>query len=173
MRKLFGEKKIECPSPRWVPDKVEDIKLIYDRLGFYTDLKRSFVVYKHGTGVFPEKSACDPSECDSLLMSVVMNPPDFKVTPMKDGNFLVGFAGPVYGVVIGEFFKKNKDRIINRVSLGGLLPGERLLRPDSSIPTPEDHYYIGLYARAKLYADAESTASISLIYEAGKSNGVA
>jgi hypothetical protein len=165
MRKLFGNKKIECPCPIWVPDRVEDIKIIYDRLAFYTNNKKHFVVYEYGTGVYPKKAECDPIECDSILMSVVMNPPNFKVTPMKDGNFLVGFKGPVYGVVLGDFYQEYKDLIINNVLSGGLLPGEKLLKPESDFSIPEDHYYIGLYARAKLYADAESHISISLVHD--------
>lgn len=164
MRKLFGNNKIECPCPTWVPDKVENINTIYDRLAFYTNHKKHFVVYEHGTGVYPGKAGSDPIECDSILMSVVMNPPNFKVSPMKDGNFLVGFKGPVYGVVLGDFYHENKNIIINNVSSGGLLPGEKLLKPESDAPIPVDHYYIGLYARAKLYADAESHVGISLVH---------
>lgn len=165
MRKLFGDKKIEYPCPSWVPDRIEDIDKVYDRLAAYTNQTRHFVVYKYGTGVYPEKTICDPIECDNLLLSAVKNPPDFNVTPMKDGNFLVGFHGPVYGIVLGRFYRDNKDGIKRNVVPGGLLPGEKLIKPDSDYSIPEDHYYIGLYARAKLYADA-ATTNIALVYEA-------
>ncbi|MGL3214245.1 hypothetical protein [Bradyrhizobium sp. BR 1433] len=81
--------------------------------------------------------------------------PDFNVRAMEDGNFFVRFKGPVTGIVLGSFYDAHRGTIRIGVDPGALLPGEEV-RPGTEAQLPREHYYVGLYARSKLFVDAES-----------------
>lgn len=143
------------PRPSWRPDAVENTGTVADRLLEYTDRRRAFAVFRFGTAVFSDSSLPRIDEdYERTLSAVVQQSPDFKVVPMKDGNLLVRFAGPVTGLVLRDFFAIYHSEIRQCVERGGLLSGEQLLTPGQHQEV-EDHYYAGLYARAKLYRDVE------------------
>jgi hypothetical protein len=90
----------------------------------------------------------------ATLRAAVSVQPDFKVLDMNDGNFLVRFAGPVSGLVLRDFYDRNKAAIEKAIVEGGLLPGETVL-PGEDRALPAAHYYAGLYARVKLFCDVD------------------
>ncbi len=147
---------IDIPKPNWQPSEVESLEDIKARACEYTNFQRAFVIYQSGTVVFffffyPRRA----EDYNVILVSVVLQPPDFSVVPTKDNYYLFRFLGPVVGIVLSDFFVLNRDSILRNISDGGLLPGEHLLpRDDHQIQ--KEHYYIGLYARAKLYSDVTS-----------------
>ena len=144
------------PKPEWIPTQVEELRDIEARICEYTSRKRAFVIYRSGTIVFSDTfRPRDDEDYSTTLEAVVIQPPDFTVMPMQDGNYLVRFVGPVTGVVLSRFFESHKDSIQASLATGGLLPGEQL-RPADGQEIQQDHYYVGLYARAKLYADVVS-----------------
>ena len=141
------------PKPLWRPDIIEDVTAIAQILMEYTSGTRAFVVYECGTAVFSDSAVGRlDQDYESTLVGVGHQPPDFKVVPMKSGNYLVRFFGPVCVLVIGEFFTKNFKEIKRELDKGGFLPGEKVVDIGQN-PSPPDHYYIGLFARAKLYRD--------------------
>lgn len=143
------------PKPTWIPDVFESASDIADRIKFYTSSRRAFVVYSYGTTVFSESALPrDDDAYHQTICNVVVHPPDFKVMPMEDANFMIRFSGPVCGLVFGSFYHNNKSMIIAGVTAGGLLHGETLLSPENP-SVPESHYYAGIYGRAKLYRDVE------------------
>jgi len=144
------------PKPAWGPIRAAEPDWFVDRLAHYTNQRKGFLVYEHGTSVFDDSpSGPDVMICNTSLMDAVTHSPDFSVTPMRDGNFLVGFRGPVYGLVDGEFVAQNQEKLMSDALRLGLLPGEGLLQSnDEAIRA--GHHAIGLYARARLYLDAES-----------------
>ena len=147
---------MDLPQPAWKPDIVENVSSIVECMRTYTDEKRAFVAFKYGTIVFSNLSAPRPdSDYKATLMAVAHQSPDFKVIPMEDKNLLVRFTGPVSGLVLVDHYLANSSNIQRGVIDGGLLPGEQLITP-SELAAPEDHYYAGLYARAKLYQDINS-----------------
>jgi len=147
----------DIPKPDWMPVQVEKLADIEARICEYTSGKRAFVIYRASTVVFSDTSCPrDDGDYGATLENAVLQPPDFRVMPMQDGNYIVRFAGPVTGVVLTDFFKSNKDSILTGVTAGGLLPGEHLQTPNGQ-EVQTEHYYIGLYARAKLYADVASS----------------
>lgn len=148
--------KTGTPKPSWTPSLVEDLGAIEELAAVYSSGQRAFVVYSAGTVVFSDTvQPRDDDDYNATLEEVVNHPPDFKVMPMQDGNYLVRFAGPVAGIVIAEFFQQHEETILAGINDGGLLPGEQLVAPDGS-QTSREHYLVGLYARAKLYLDANS-----------------
>ena len=150
--------KTGTPKPSWTPSLVEDHGAIEKLAAVYSSGQRAFVVYGTGTVVFSDTAqARADGDYDATLEEVVNHPPDFKVMPMEDGNYLVRFAGPVTGIVVADFFQQHKEAIVSGLNEGGLLPGEQLVVPEGS-QMSDEHYRVGLYARAKLYVDASCSA---------------
>ena len=144
---------MDYPRPSWRPDVDINIDVVASKVTFFTNNQKPFVVYKNGTCVFP--SIIDEkvdSHCYEFLKAVVSQSPDFEVSEMEDGNYLVSFTGPVYSLVLNDEFDKQKEHIVKSLNQGGLLPGEKILSGDGK-QKPVEHYYIGLFARARLYAD--------------------
>lgn len=144
------------PRLTWRPTRTESREWFVDRMSHYTNRLKAFLLYRHGTVVYDGgPNGPSPAVCDAALADVVTHSPDFSVMPMLDGNFLVRFRGPVFGLVSGAFAKENMARISAEATSRGLLPGEAILQPDAAL-VKAGHHVIGLYARASLYLDAES-----------------
>ncbi|SEO30956.1 hypothetical protein [Bradyrhizobium sp. OK095] len=148
---------MKYPAPTWGGlIRAEAPGWFLDRMAHYTDRQRSFLVYEHGTAVFDNGSSePDIAKCNAALLDVVTHMPDFSVRPMRDGNFIVEFRGPVYGLVEGTFFKQNRQQLSLDAKKHGLFPTEKLLYPSEESVKAGEHV-IGLYARANLYLDVES-----------------
>jgi hypothetical protein len=145
---------VRWPCPQWRPTHVEDIDEIVERHAEYTDHRRTFVVFKWGTVVSSDSAISRPDgDYIATLMWVVNHSPDFQVIPMSDENLVVRFRGPVSGVVLRSFFVLHSTEIYDGVDAGGTLPSEHLMSAAGRID--QEAYYVGLYARAKLYRDAE------------------
>jgi len=145
------------PAPTWRGiTRTEAPAWFVDRMAHYTDRQKGFVIYKHGTAVFDDSfPEPDIVKCNAALLDVVTHMPDFSVRPMRDGNFVVNFRGPVYGLVDGAFFEESKRQLSMDAMKHGFFPTEVLLRP-SDDNGEAGHHVIGLYARAHLYLDVES-----------------
>lgn len=140
----------------WQPNSIEDPVTIAEVAAFYTGRSRAFVIYKSGTIVFSDTGSARPDgDYDATLLDAVNGAPDFNVREMEDGNFLVRFKGPVTGIVLGSFYDAHREAIRIGVDAGALLPGEEV-RPGTEAQLPKEHYYVGLYARSKLFVDASS-----------------
>ena|SRR5258708_3375257 len=143
-------------QPTWRPAEVESPLLISALAASYTSRTRALVVYKYGTVVFSDTaSARSDEDYGSTLLNVTKSAPDFTVREMDDGNYLVRFKGPVASIVIAQFYFDRMVEFRNSVISGGFLPGESVIA-GSDTSMPDNHYFIGLYARAKFFADAES-----------------
>lgn len=141
------------PMPAWKPELVEDTALVARKMREYTNDGRAFVVYQCGTVVFSDTAANHPDQdYEATLVAVAHQAADFNVMPMQDGNYLVRFAGPVCGLVVGDFYAAHAKEIKEKIESGGLLSGEQVMDAGEAT-APVDHYYIGLFARAKLYRD--------------------
>lgn len=143
------------PKPTWKPMKVESPASVGERMCEYTDRKRAFVVFRFGTVVFSDSNQ-ERSDVDyfATLRASVMQSPDFRVIPMQDGNLLVRFVGPVTGFVDVSFFSVHESDILSGIKEGGLLPGEHLMTSMGHTDV-QNHYFSGIYARAKLFRDVE------------------
>lgn len=137
----------------WKPLVTEDTKAVAEAAALYTGHTRAFVVYETGTIVFSDTDGARPDgDYEATLLAVVRETPNFTVQTMQQGNFLVRFKGPVTGLVLGDFFRRHGDAIRDDVDRGALFPGEEVRGGTDQVS--QEHYYVGLYARAKLYADA-------------------
>lgn len=146
--------RIDLPKLEWVPVNFEPVPDIEAKACEYTNRQRAFAVYASGTVVFSDSSVQRPDgDYHATLVASALKSPDFTVMPMQDTNYLIRFSGPVAGIVLFRFWQYHSNSIKSSLVGGGYLPGEKLIAPQG---TPEDQYWIGLFARAKLYADVGS-----------------
>jgi hypothetical protein len=139
----------------WQPELVESPETVAKLAALYTSASRAFAVFRSGTIVFSDGRASRSDEdYIATLSDAISGAPNFNVQEMKQGAFLVRFRGPVTGVVISEFYEKHRESIRKHLDTGALLPGETVLA-GTRASVPDEHYYVGLYARCKLFADAE------------------
>jgi hypothetical protein len=140
----------------WQPTVFEDPLSIARVAAIYTSQSRAFVVYSAGTIVFSDtRSARLDADYEATLLDAANGAPDFDVREMEGGNFVVRFRGPVTGIVLGSFYDSHREAIRTGVDAGALLPGERV-QPGNEAQIPREHYYVGLYARSKLFVDLKS-----------------
>lgn len=140
----------------WQPTSVEDPVRIAEAAAFYTGRSRAFVIYKSGTIVFSDTGCARPDgDYNATLLDAVNGAPNFNVREMQDGNLLVRFKGPVTGLVLGSFYDAHREAIRIGVDAGALLPNEEV-RSSTEAQLPKKHYYVGMYARCKLFLDVSS-----------------
>jgi hypothetical protein len=141
------------PRPSWTPRIDEDLGEIADRCAEYTDRCKAFAVFKWGTAIYSlSRTERSDAEYKQILALVVRTSPDFAVSHMKDRNFLVSFVGPVSGVVLRKTLDTHTAEIFENAPRGGILPDEHLV---PTAYTTHEKFCVGLYARARLYQDAE------------------
>lgn len=142
------------PVLSWQPAVTERAEEVCALAANYTSGRRAFVVFRSGTVVYSDSERHrEDADYVATLEAAIAQSPDFKVMPMQDGNLLVRFAGPVAGIVVASFYAANSDVIAKGIVEGGFLPGESVIAGGASEPS-EHQYRAGLYARAKMYADA-------------------
>lgn len=143
------------PRPKWKPRAVESPADILSRATAYTDYSRALVVYRWGTIVCSD-SHLQRTDADYLdaLTSVVHSAPDFDTILMNDNNYAVLFRTSATGIVLRDFFTDHFQEIRTNCLEGGRIEGEVLFAASDDRDNQET-LIAGLYARAKLYCDAE------------------
>lgn len=142
-------------KPAWQPTMITDIDWTAKKLQKYLAGKR-FTLFSHGTCVvWPQNHDLSDSDCIQSLLSIVTNPPDFKVRQHVDGDFLVTFKGGVGSVVAGDWLTQNIATLAADALAQGKLPKEKFITElDESVDDIE--LIAGLYARARLYQDVHN-----------------
>ena len=126
-----------------------DLEKTAERMQFFSDRKLYFVLYENGTCIFMKQNDRVSVICNAAMDVVAGSPPDFSVRDMKDGNYLVAFKDPVHALVLREEFERDRPLVeANEANLK--LPSEALAAPKGTSPA---HLLVGLYARARLFAD--------------------
>jgi hypothetical protein len=144
------------PVPKWKPTVPVDIERTIATFAHYTDRKKLFVVFEHGTCVVVPEASQDPeAEAKQLLDRVYNFHPDFDPRQMDDGNFSVSYFQPAYSVVFSDEFKANRE-YIDANHLDGVVRDEVLLNAAGRPNTFDDRGKIGLFGRARMFMDAQS-----------------
>lgn len=145
------------PVPTWKPSFGQPLERLADRLSYYTDGKRDFAMFQHGTCVLLEDGL---SETDAkafslrVLSDILRFHPDMKPSPMDDGNLLVRYNRPAVNVVLDDIAQAHWAEIEAR-HLQGLAPAEVLLTPQG----PNSFDRLGkqaLLGRAYMFMDAQA-----------------
>jgi hypothetical protein len=157
------------PVPRWRPDFAPPIEQIVERVSFYTDQKRDFAVFTHGTCVILPPNLGDNEAHDAakaVLHQIFHFHPDMNPRPMKDGNIAIQYNHPAINVVISEFAKARWSEI-DRHHLDALAAHEVLITPLGHNKF-DDFGKMALYGRCFMFMDAQRLKIIRLIRAAGR-----
>jgi hypothetical protein len=61
------------PTPAWRPVRAEILDWFIERMAHYTDQRKGFLIYEHGTAVFDDSlSGPNVVACNALLVNVVI-----------------------------------------------------------------------------------------------------
>lgn len=144
------------PVPAWKPSFHQPLEEVSERLRYYTDNRRDFVVLRYGTCVILEPDTGDEAARDfalQTLANIVGYHPDMIPTPMDDGNLLVRYNHPAVNVVLTRFAREHWVEVESRHQ-DGLTPDEVLITPLGP-NCFDDAGKMALLGRAYMFMDAQ------------------
>ena len=160
------------PVPKWEPSFFVANEVILDRMVYYTDSNRDIIVFSHGTAVLlPDDLSDEDAESYALgvLADIFNNHPDFRPSPMDDGNILVSYNYPAYNVVIEAFVQQHMDEV-RSMHLEGLAAYEVLITPAGN-NVFDEFGMKALYGRAFMFMDAQNP-EVGLLYRHDSADGI-
>jgi len=135
----------------WEPEWTSDFELVSQQVTKYMDNEATFAQFTNGSCLIL-KPVENINEVIDGAMREARRIADFKVYGMRDGDFLVFFAGALLVYVGKDEFKQRKaDILLRKNEL--MFPSENILNPNSG-ERSEEELLVGLYARGKLQRDA-------------------
>lgn len=161
----FAQKQDDFPpKPKWKPNIRIDISSIADRASYYTDKKAIVVIFRNGTCVVLAADLVNPEEkAKGVLDRVYKYHPDFTPNTMDDGNFMVSYSQRnCFSVVTKKEFENNRE-YIRKNHLDGIVKDEVLLNSNRKAAAFDDRSMIGLFARARMFMDAEVPEVVQIV----------
>src|SRR4030095_1366948 len=150
------------PKPKWKPTVPVDIPRTIQTFAYYTESKKAFAVFTHGTCVLlPDGSKDAEKDAKEILDKVYRYHPDFNPQTMDDGHFMVSYSQPAYSVVFKEELETHRD-YIDRNHLDGLVRAEVLLNAKGEANKFDDTGKIGLFGRARMFLDAQRPVVVQI-----------
>lgn len=150
------------PKPKWKPTVPVDIPRTVQTFAYYTDSKRAFAVFTHGTCVLLHDGSKDAEkDAKEILDKVYRYHADFDPRAMDDGHFLVSYSQPAYSIVFKEELERHRD-YIDRNHLDGVVRAEVLLNAKGEANKFDDRGKIGLFGRARMFLDAQTPAVVQI-----------
>jgi hypothetical protein len=144
------------PKPKWKPTVPVDIPRTIEKFSYYTNRKRAFAIFKHGTCVLlPEGSKETEKDAKEILDKVYQHHPDFNSQAMDDGNFMVSYSQPAYSVVFKDEVEAHRE-YIDQNHLDGVVRAEVLLNAKGEPNKFDERGKIGLFGRARMFLDAQN-----------------
>lgn len=144
------------PVPDWRPSIAQPLDRIIERVRHYTDGKRDFAVFTHGTAVLLPDGLTDAqaeSHAREALHKVFHAHPDMNPINMKDGNVLVGYNHGALNVVLREVTAAHWQEIVEQHQRA-IATHEVLLTPLG--PNKFDELGMkGLFGRCFMFMDAQ------------------
>lgn len=99
------------PVPDWKPAITQSLDRIEDRLRYYTNGKKDFALFSHGTIVLLPGGLTDSQAQDfsnRALAEIFHSHPDMKPVLMDDGNILVGYKNNITAnIVLSDVIEAN------------------------------------------------------------------
>jgi hypothetical protein len=152
------------PVPKWQPAIAQPLDVIAERVAFYTNGKRDFVVFQHGTCVLvsPGLSAASAAEEAQATLSKIFNcHPDMNPVAMKDGNITVQYHQPALNVVLDSMTKAHWPEIERRHQ-DALATSEVLMTPLGANKF-DDFGKKALFGRCFMFMDAQNPVVVRLV----------
>jgi hypothetical protein len=120
------------PVPKWRPHFSQPLEEIIDRVAYYTDHKKDFAVFNHGTCVIlPQNKLAEEDGAKvakDVLEKIYEFHPDMNPRTMDDGNIAVLYNHPAINVVLEAFAQTHWDEI-ERNHHDALATSEVLITP--------------------------------------------
>ena len=143
------------PKPRWKPSIPVDVPRIVRTFAYYTDRKKAFAVFKHGTCVLlPDPGTNAEGDAKGILDKVYRYHADFNPRTMDDGNVLISYSQPAFSVVFKDEFDSHR-KYIEQHHLDGVVRAEVLLNAKGEPNRFDERGMIGLFGRARMFLDAQ------------------
>ncbi len=164
---LFKKKPKFPPVPDWKPSIKQSIDRIVDRLLYYTDRKRDFAVFEHGTCVILPASLDDAGAeafAKEVLSKVFNYHPDMTPTPMDDGNILVRYNHPAVNVVLSDVTAEHWAEI-DKNHQRALATSEVLITPLGS-NVFDEFGKKALFGRCFMFMDAQRPVVVRIVRHA-------
>jgi hypothetical protein len=167
---LFGgEKPAEKPKgsppvPARQPDIEVPLEKVIDRFRYYTDNKKDFVVFKHGTCVLVSDGLEEEQARKEALETVAKifnHHPDMNPRSMDDGNILICCNHPAYTLVLEEITRNHMD-MIRTNHLRALAWDEVLITPAGQNKF-DDLGMKALFGRCYFFMDAKKPEVFGVI----------
>ncbi|MBK9246801.1 MAG: hypothetical protein IPM69_01485 [Ignavibacteria bacterium] len=100
------------PKPKWRPNLLTDIDLIYQKAKYYTGDKLQFAIFQNGTVTFFANKVDNIEDSAKATLDKIYNfHPDFKPMAMDDGNYLVEYSQPAFTIVFKDEIDNHWDYI--------------------------------------------------------------
>jgi hypothetical protein len=151
------------PVPEWRPEIEQPIARIVERFQFYTNGKRDFAVFKHGTvSILPDGLSKSDAEKHAMqsLRSVFFAHPDMNPMNMKDGNILVQYSHDVASLVLSDVAERNWA-VINANHQKAIATAEVMITPLGN-NVFDDFGKKALFGRCYMFMDAQSPAVVRI-----------
>lgn len=152
------------PRPDWRPTIEQPIEQIVERMVYYTDGKKDFVTFAHGTcAVVPDNLADDDAiaAATKVLSDIFNYHPDMNPVEMDDGNILVRYNHPAVNIVLREVVRANREEI-ERNHQKALAPAEVLITPLG--PNQFDAFGMAaLFGRCFMFMDAQEPVVVRIV----------
>ena len=159
---VSGEDADFPPKPKWKPTVPVNIPKTIETFAYYTNQKRDFAVFTHGTCVVLPGGSKDPEkDAKEILDKVYRYHPDFNPQAMDDGHFMVSYSQPAFSIVFKEELEAHRD-YIDRNHLDGVVRAEVLLNAKGEPNKFDDPGKIGLFGRARMFLDAQTPVVIQI-----------
>lgn len=156
--RLFNKKKEPLdfpPKPKWKPNLPIDLDAVLDKAKFYTGQKLQLAVFSRGTVViFPGRVDNITAQGLSTLEKIYNFHPDFKPTPMNDGNYLIEYSQPAFTIVFKDELEMHWN-YIEQNHLDGLYTSEVLINSKGESNKFDRIGKICLFGRTKMFQDAQ------------------
>jgi hypothetical protein len=150
------------PMPKWKPNLLIDIDLVYEKAKYYTNGKMQFVVFEKGTVAYLPERVDNIEESAKLLLDKVFHfHPDFDTLTMDDENYLVTYSQTVFTVVFKEEVETHWN-YIDENHQDGVCPDEVLLNAQGQTNVFDTLGKIGLFGRTKMFMDAQCPKIIKI-----------
>lgn len=161
---LFKKKQVPSEQPRqfppvpdWKPEIRQSLDRITERIRFYTNGSRDFVVFAYGTIAILPNGLSD-AEADKhakqSLHSVFHAHPDMNPLNMKDGNIIVQYRHDLASLVLSDITEEHWAEI-DKQHQRALATSEVLITPLGS-NTFDDFGKKVLFGRCYMFMDAQS-----------------
>lgn len=153
------------PVPKWRPQFEQPLEDVVDRVAYYTNRKRDFAVFRHGTCVIlpqnglPEDQAVAAAK--DVLDKIYKFHPDMNPQAMDDGNIAIQYNHPAINVVLAGFADDHREEI-DRNHLDALATSEVLITPLG--PNKFDDFgKRALFGRCFMFMDAQEPGIVQIV----------